>query len=244
MLHITRFRAAAFCGAVSMLFFVSSAGAQNLLSNGNLDAVTVTTQLGATPTGWSATSSKAVEGPFNDGLSSENFANVLDPGGFGVFFKPFQGTLTDKVSASLVSPPTAATAGLPYKMTGWAGAEANYIGLTDPTVGSQFHLKFFNGSTLLSDIPLDLVTAGLGVGAPTPPATGFNYHPFSITATAPVGTNNARVEADMINAYGNPAGGGQAFVVDAFSLTVPEPASLGVLAIGALGLVSRRRSAR
>jgi hypothetical protein len=47
----------------------------------------------------------------------------------------------------------------------------------------------------------------------------------------------------MIGAMGNPAGGGQAFVVDDFSLTIPEPASVALCMIGLMGLVGlvRRR---
>src|SRR5207249_10537306 len=144
--------------------------------------------------------------PFNDGMSSESFANVLDPGGNGLFFKPFQGAATgDKITANLYQDKLV-SAGQTLTMTGWAGAGTGYIGLVDPTVGSEFHLKFFNSSNvLLADNLLNLMTSGLGVGPPTPPAGGFGYHPYSITATAPAGTLYARVEADMINAYGNPA---------------------------------------
>jgi hypothetical protein len=46
----------------------------------------------------------------------------------------------------------------------------------------------------------------------------------------------------MIGAMGNPAGGGQAYVVDDFVLTaVPEPATLGLLSLGFVGLTAMRR---
>jgi hypothetical protein len=247
MRHIVRLQAAAFC-ALCLMLFVGAASGQNLLTNPDLDLTSVSTQTLATPTGWTATATKTISGPFSDGMSSETFANVQQPGGFGLFFKPFQGggvnTPTDLISASL-SQDKLVSPGSTYTMTGWAGAGASYIGLTDPTVGSTFHLKFLNSSSVvIADNVLNLVTAGLGTGTPTSPATGFGYHPYSITATAPAGTLFARVEADMTNAYTNPAGGDQAFVVDAFSLAVPEPMSLSLIALGGVSLLARRRAVR
>ena len=219
----------------------SGAGVANadLLVNGNLDLTSVSGQVLATPSGWIASATKSVSGPFNDGLSSEGFANVLAAGGNGVFFKPFQGTTTDRITASLYQD-NPATAGLTYTMTGWAGAGAGYIGLTDPTVRSEFHLEFLNSaSAVIGDTSLNLLSAGLGSGSPTSPATGFAYHPFSISATAPAGTVSVRVLATMINAYGNPAGGDQAFVIDAFTL-VPEPSVISLAALGLGGMIAFR----
>src|SRR5436189_621566 len=123
MLLISRFHAVAFSAAVCLMLFVSSAGAQNLLTNGNLDATSVSTQVLATPTGWTALANKTISGPFTDGMSSESFANVLDPGGNGLFFKPFQGTLAtgDKITANLYQDKIV-SAGQTLTMTGWAGA--------------------------------------------------------------------------------------------------------------------------
>lgn len=45
----------------------------------------------------------------------------------------------------------------------------------------------------------------------------------------------------MIGGENNPAGGGQAFVVDDFVL-VPEPSTAALAAAGVLGLLRRRRS--
>src|SRR5262249_24587882 len=132
--------------------------------------------------------------------------------------------------------------GLSYTLTGWAGAEANYIGLSDPTVKSEFHLQFLNGAAVvIGNTTLDLVAAGLGTGAPTPPAGGFSYHPFSLSGIAPPGTVSVRALATMIDAYNNPLGGGQAFVVDYFTL-VPEPSVISLAVLGMAGvLVFRRR---
>jgi hypothetical protein len=239
-----------------VLGFVALAGraahAVNLLANPDLDTVAVSTQVNATPVSWTALSSKSVSGAFNDGLDSEGFANVLQAGGMGVFFKPFQGNLanpnaTPPLAANLVSASlsqdVAGTAGAKYTLTGWAGAEANYVGLSDPSVKSQFVLQFLNGAnSVLGSSTLDLNTVGLGVsGLPAP----FGYNTYSVSGTAPAGTVVVRSIAQMLNAYANPLGGGQAFVVDSFNLAkvVPEPASivLGMIAAaGMFGLVRRR----
>src|SRR5215470_3279125 len=72
----------------------------DFLSNGNLDSVAVSGQVLPTPVGWIASANKTISGPFNDGLSSENFANMFAAGGYGVFFKPFQGSTSDRINAS------------------------------------------------------------------------------------------------------------------------------------------------
>jgi len=209
------------------------------LSNGNLDTIAIGPQTLATPVGWGVNAFLPT-GPFSDGASSETFANVLDPNGYGVFFKPFQGAATNKITVDLYQN-NPATAGLNYTLTGWAGAGANYIGLTDSTVGSLFYISFLGSSSnVLGGATLNLMTAGLGSGAPTSPATGFGYHPFSLTAIAPAGTVTIQVGAEMINAYNNPLGGDQAFVVDAFTLA-PEPSVLSLAALGLAAILVRRR---
>src|SRR5690349_8452879 len=73
----------------------------DFLSNGNLDSVAVSGQVLPTPVGWIASANKSISGPFSDGLSSETFANMFAAGGYGVFFKPFQGSTSDRITASL-----------------------------------------------------------------------------------------------------------------------------------------------
>jgi hypothetical protein len=229
-------------GAIGMLITANSAQAQNLLTNGNLNTTSVSSQVLPTPTGWTALAVKSVSGAFNDGMSSEGFANanIPDPGGAaGLFFKPFQGSITtgDLLSATLFQD-VPASAGNTYTLTGWAGAGAGYIGLSDPTVQSQFTLTFFNGASQIgSAVVKDLKASGLG----TPNGNPFGYAAYTLSATAPAGTTTVRASANMFNAYGNPNGGDQAFVVDAFTLTVPEPASLGLLGLSGLVLVRRAR---
>jgi len=81
----------------------------------------VSTQVLATPTSWTALAVKSASGVFNDGMSSEGFANanVPDPGGaFGLFFKPFQGSIVtgDLLSATLFQDKPA-SAGQTYTLT-------------------------------------------------------------------------------------------------------------------------------
>jgi len=236
----------------------SVANAVNLLSNPDIDTIGVGDQVLATPiNGWHVTSFKSASGAFTDGASSEGFANVLQPtggcggAGCGLFFKAFQGTLAnpnasppillDKVNTELYQD-VAGSAGSIYSLTGWAGAGTGYIGLTDPTVKSQFGLQFYNASnTLIGSSPIDLNLLGLGL----PNGNPFGYKQFTVTATAPVGTATVRSLAQQLNAYGNPTGGDQAFVVDSFDLerTVPEPASIALVMFGTLSLLGfiRRR---
>jgi len=96
------------------------------LVNPTLDTIAVGPQTLATPTGWNV----VVSGGANtsDSASSETFANVFGPNGYGVFFKAFQGTATNPVSVNLYQNVPGA-AGVNYSLTGWAGAGAGYSGL-------------------------------------------------------------------------------------------------------------------
>src|SRR5262245_6951394 len=114
------------CVVLGLGLLTSSVSGADLLSNGNLDATSVGPQTLATPTGWSVNAFKRVSGPFSDGCSSEGFANFGSPAaGFGLFFKPFQGSLADPITVSLFQDKPALP-GLTYTFSGWAGAEPNY----------------------------------------------------------------------------------------------------------------------
>ena len=215
-----------------MGLLTSSVANADLLSNGNLDTTSVGPQTLATPTGWSVTAFRRVSGAFTDGCSSEGFANIAALGGSGLFFKPFQGSSSDPLTVNFYQDKPA-SAGLTYTFTGWAGAEPNYSGLiANSMTKSVFSIDFLNAAnSVIGSATLDL-RSGLG----TPSANPFNYKQYSLTATAPAGTATIRVGASMVDAYANPVGGGQAFVVDAFALEVPEPSVLGLIALGLTGL--------
>jgi hypothetical protein len=69
------------------------ASGANTLFNGTLDQIGVQDQANPTPLGWTTVATKVTDGSFTDGGSSEPWCNVVDPGGYGFFFKPFAGAV-------------------------------------------------------------------------------------------------------------------------------------------------------
>jgi hypothetical protein len=241
------------------------------LNNGDLDQV-VSTEINPPapgfflpkPTVWQNFGSRTNTGPYEDEPSSENFAGVAPtpvttngnglptPNGCdrgtdcGYFYKGFSGNLTtgDLATGHLYQD-VAGSPGKTYSLSGWAGAEANYSGLIPATVTkSQFAIDFDNDQNIangiISSAVLDLAAAGLGV----PNGQPFNYKKYTVSGVAPAGTLFVRARASMIDGYGNPAGGSQAFVIDDFTLAlIPEPATITISTIALLALLgfTRRR---
>jgi hypothetical protein len=199
------------------------------------------------PTAWQNIGSRAISGPYEDELSSEPWAgpaptpvttgtnSTFPPGAgmdAGVFFKPFTGNATEGAATGHLQQDVAVSgaAGNTFTLRGWAGAEANFLG------GAQMAVEFLDAaSAVIGGSTLDLVASGLL----TPNGEPFSYKLYTVSAVAPAGTASVRARVSMLNAMGNPLGGGQAFVVDDFSL-VPEPTSLGLIGLGGAGLFSRR----
>lgn len=241
-------------GLVMGLCGVASA---NLLVNGNLDRVydqeIVPGFFLPKPDQWVNNGSRSISGPYEDEMSSEGWAGPaptpVTADGFNVttglatndpdnavFFKPFSGNATNGLATGHLFQDVAGTAGLTYQLTGWAGAEANAL-----MADAVFAIDFINaaGGTL-SSVQLSLLPTLYTVNG-----QAFNYKFYSLSGVAPVGTSFIRARASMLDAQSNPLGGGQAFVVDDFDLTVvPEPASLTALGIGALALIRKRRAAK
>jgi len=240
----------------------ASHASASLLTNGNMDQ-TVSTQIVPgfflpKPAGWVNEGSRSISGAFEDEMSSEPFAGpaptpvttggsgLPSPDGCsgldcGVFFKPFTGNATDGATTAHLYQDNPATPGLEYLLTGWAGAEPNALG------DYFFALDFLDaGNGLLASSELDLIGAGLFDDNGQP----FDYKQFSLSAVAPAGAATVRARISMVDAMANPAGGGQAFVVDDFVLTssdtgrVPEPATglLAATGIAALAWGRRRRT--
>jgi hypothetical protein len=236
-------------------FLMCETGSAQLLINGNLDITSPVEIVPGfflpKPDNWVNEGLRTISGPYEDEMSSEPWAgpaptpattdgnsNPPHPDGCGgadcgVFFKPFTGGGANGSATGHLYQDVSANPGWTYTLTGWAGAEANY-----QSAESIFALDFLNGAGgVITSFELNLVAAGLFTANGQP----FNYKQYTVIGTAPAGAAMVRARASMIDAFANPAGGGQAFVVDDFVLTaVPEPGSamLALLSLG--GMLSFR----
>ena len=240
--------------AVGTLLATSEIAGANLLVNGNLDKCDATEIVPGfflpKPRNWINVGTRTITGPFEDEMSSESWAGPAPtpvttcgdagaPDGVGVgndgavFFKAFSGNVTNGAATGHLYQDVPGTAGTTYRMTGWAGAEANLF-VTD----AQFAIEFLNGAgaviggTTLSLLPNLFVPNG----------QAFNYKQYTLSSLAPVGTVSVRARASFIDGLTNPAGGGQAFVVDDFTLdAVPEPGAAMLGLAGSLCVLRRTR---
>ena len=213
-----------------------AASAADLLSNGNLDQTyqqeIVPGLFLPKPDLWVNVGSRSIGGPYEDELSSEPWAGVAPTpetvGDQGVFFKAFTGSVANGPATAHLYQDVPATPGVTYMLSGWAGAEANYL-----ATRSLFAIDFLDsGNSVIGSTEVDL--AGLFVDN----GLSFDYKQYTVTATAPANTANVRARVSMIDGISNPAGGGQAFVVDDFQLTVvPEPTTVALGLMGLLGLL-------
>ena len=232
----------------SLILFPASAHAE-LLINGNLDLPGLHEQDLAT--GWTL-----VEGPAANTATFATFANHTPAGAVGLWYRAFEGeTVNDprpRVNADLTQS-VPGVPGLIYTMTGWARFEAGWPGGFDtlPSGGTgnsrwpedtpsptrtEFALEFLDATNqvLAGSVVMDLHD-DLG-------QTNDNeWRQHTLMAAAPAGTVLVQVRASMIDGVNSDLNPQSAFVDD-FSLTViPEPASLGLCALGAGVLLARRR---
>ena len=228
-----------------------------LLTNGNLDLTHAVEILPGfflpKPNSWENVGTRAITGPYEDEMSSEPWAgpaptpvtadgvlNPPHPDGCGgpdcaVFFKAFSGNAVNGAMTGHLYQDVAGSPGLEYTLTGWAGAEMNLL-----AGGAVFALDFLDGFGVL----LDSTTLNLLPTLFVPNGQPFQYKQYSLSAFAPPGTAIVRSRVSLIDGLSNPAGGGQAFVVDDFTLEaaeVPEPATGALVGLGLACLARMRR---
>jgi hypothetical protein len=239
----------------ALMLGADRAQAQNLLTNGTLDATMAVEIVPGfflpKPANWVNEGSRTLTGLYEDEMSSEPWSGpaptpvTLEGSGLpspdgcngpdcGCFFKPFSGNVaTNGPATGHLYQDVPGTPGLTYVLTGWAGAEANAL-----MTGAEIALEFLDGGgTVIGGDVIDLLpTLYVDNGL------AFDYKQYTASAVAPANTASVRARASMIGATGNPLGGGQAYVVDDFMLiAVPEPATVALLGLGLVGLTVVRR---
>jgi PEP-CTERM motif len=233
-------------GLVACLSGIASA---NLLTNGNMDSSSLTSQFLPTPTGYVAISNQVSVPP--DGLSSESFPNIAGAvgdcggGGCGVFYKMFSGSAASTLDSSLHQD-NPATPGLQYKLTGWIAANVGYTGRVGGLgTTTEFGIEFLDGGggVIGGDI-LSLGPAELNVGSGSFPfgdPGGVSYYKqYTTMALAPAGTVSVRSRLSVIDGYQTGPG---ALVTDLWDLTVvPEPSGIVLAGLALTGALFRRRT--
>lgn len=212
-----------------MVWDISTANADNVLFNANLDQIGTTSQVNPCPLGWDVVSEKSLSGGFNDGGDSEPWCNVTppsDPNGYGFFFKPFQGVLGSGVGDLLsvyLTQDNPTTPGTKFTLSGYAAGERNYVGFfptNDPAPQTLFIVEFLDaGGGIIASNGFDLISAGLPNGGPGT-MSGFLFTTPQVTA--PANTATVRAGAAMLNVY-NANANPQNLFVDSFDLEATAP---------------------
>ncbi len=204
----------------------------NDLYNPDLDLIGVGPQVNASPLGWQIIANRSISGPnFSDGADSEPWCNVQQPGGYGLFFKPFQGStnaviaLSDYITVYFYQD-NPSSAGTLYTLSGYASCEASCCLISPPlqpgylTPSAAFVVEFLDVSgNIIQSNAYDLVSNGMPTAGP-----GSMAQLTTPQYTAPPGTVTVRAGASLFNAYST--SGAQSFFVDAFDLeSTPAPGS-------------------
>ena len=229
---IKQLQAEALIATLSLAALGAGAAYANDLFNPDLDVTAVGPQVNAPPAGWAIDATKTISGVFNDGADSEGFCNVQQPGGQGLFFKPFQGStnlVNDLLTVNFYQD-NPATPGTKVTLSGYAACEPNFCELFgNPNAGptqqpsTVFFVAFLdNGGSIISSNAFDLLANGMSTNGP-----GTMNQLTTPQYTAPAGTVVVRVGTGMLNAFGTT--GGQSFFVDAFDLESVPPAGSPVI---------------
>ena len=197
------------------------------------------------PQVWQNVGSRAISGPFEDEMSSEPWAgpaptpvttdgNLNPPAPEGcngpdcaVFFKPFSGGGVNGAADGDLYQDNPATPGATYVLTGWAGGEANIL-----VTAAEFALEFLDGANAV--IPASGQVTSLLPTLIVPNGQAFNYKQYTVIAIAPANAVTVRARASFRGGTSNPAGGGQSFLVDDFTLTAEGPAPPSALVVPTL----------
>ncbi len=229
-------RLPALIAALSFAAWGATVAHANDLYNGDLDilgAVGANGQLNPGPDGWVINAVKSISGSFPDGADSETFCNVQQPGGDGLFFKPFQGqtnanSALDDLLDVYFYQDNPSSPGTKCTLSGYASCEANFCGLLPAPPGQSvpqtlFVVEFLdNGGNVLSSNVFDLIANGMHTDG-----AGDMGQLTTPQYTAPALTVTVRVGATLLNAYGT--SGSQSFFVDAFDLESVAPAGSPVI---------------
>jgi len=222
--------------AILALAWGAAVAQANDLYNGDLDvlgAVGANGQLNPGPDGWVINATETLSGVFADGADSETFCNVQQPGGDGLFFKPFQGaTNTNSALDNLLTvqfyQDNPSSAGTKCTLSGFASCEPNFCGLLPAPPGQSvpqvlFVIEFLdNSGNLLSSNGFDLIANGMHTDG-----AGDMGQLTTPQFTAPAGTFVVRAGAFMNGAYSTT--GAQSFFVDAFDLESVAPAGSPII---------------
>ncbi len=217
--------------AVGLLALGHSVAKANDLYNGDLDilgAPGANGQANPGPDGWNVIAAETLSGAFNDGMDSETFCNFLQPGGYGVFFKPFQGSTNANTALNnLISvwfyQDNPSAPNTTYTLSAYAAGQANYSGFQTNMNAPLFsqtglYVEFLDnsGNPLITN-SYDLIAAGLADPTDPVPSTQFTTPVY----TAPAGTATVRAGAYMINTWSTT--GAQSFLMDVFDLESTAP---------------------
>jgi hypothetical protein len=118
---------------------------------------------------------------------------------------------------------------------------------------SGFHMTSSNPLDLTTEVRIewrtntnnDATSTEVSRTANLNPVAGFGqYTPFSLIATVPAGATAARAVYAIQTFSGGPTNNGIVFVDDTSFDVVPEPATMGLLGLGAIGCVTLGRRNR
>lgn len=217
-------RSSLICSSVLVALALATGSASaNLLFNGNLDQISISSQINPSPTGWIIDASKTKSGTFTDGADSETFCNVVDTNGYGLFFKPFQGNAStgDLLTVKFYQD-NSATPATKFTLSFYAAGEANYSGLfktNSPNPQTLAVIEFLDSKgALLASNSFDMVAAGLPNGGPNSMAS---FHYTTPQVTAPANTVTVRAGCFIVDVYSTT--GAQSFFTDGFDLESVAP---------------------